>query len=74
MTVPFSGENGNSEYCNTFDFILGLVLMGALTADSHEFLSVLQTYQDFFGSFNKFNEALTPVRTYYVARVCIVCM
>lgn len=57
----FSGVNGDSDYCNTFDFILGLVAMGSLTGANREFLIALQAFQDYFGTFEQFNSVLSPV-------------
>jgi hypothetical protein len=57
----FSGVNGDSTYCNTFDFILGLVAMGSLTGANREFLIALQSFQDYFGTFEQFNSVLSPV-------------
>ena len=45
--------------------------MGALTAESHNFLNVLQSFQDYFGTFNKFNEQLSPVYMYVCMYVCM---
>ena len=50
--------------------------MGSLTGANHDFLAALQSFQDYFGTFEKFNSALSPVisEVFYALGCNILCV